>query len=199
MVFLPEDGESANNSVARCAEEFLAAGEMGYPVRRADYVSVLDYAYLDEGEEISSVATSCAVWAGAICIHAGAQAPRKRPKRPAITTWLGVLGFVQDDEDTPDLIEGSWIPGTQGWTRGDVCYVCSTAGKMGDYVWHRWEDAADGHVIILCNGAGTIWTTSEGGGSPGGTMCRLSKGPKDISKLSRPPRGIWRPDRMQAT
>lgn len=203
FVFLPEDGETANDSVARCAEEVLAPGEMGYPVRVADYISFLDGAYLDDGEEISSVATSCAIFVGGVCIHAQVQKPRKRPRRPAITTWLGVKGFVQDDEDTPNLIEGSWIPGKQGWKRGDVVYICSTSGSVGKpgtpsyFEWHTWEYARDGHVIILRNGSGTIWDTAEGGGSPGGTICRLSKGPKDIAMLSRPPRGIWRPELMR--
>lgn len=177
---------------ARCAEEALVGGEMGASVRRAWYISFLD-AYDFQGKQIVETSTSCAMFVGGVFIHAEVQERRPPPKTKAITTWVGVHGFSNDP---------SWIPGTKGWKRGDVVYICSTSGSIGKkgtssyYEWHQWEMAADGHVILLRDGEGTTFSTAEGGGSPGGTICRLSKGSKDVAKLSRPARGIWRPDLM---
>lgn len=199
FVFLREDGETNNEAVARCAAEVLAPGAMGNSIRSDDYASFLEGAF-GVGKGLIHIATSCAMFAGGVCIHAGAQDKRKPPKAPAITTWLGVRGFVEDDEDT-DLIEGSWVPlaelGEAGPLRGDIVYICSSHGTLGGRTWTRWQDALNGHVIVLVEGSGWLWTTAEGGGVPNGTGCRLSAEPKDILRLSRPPRGVWRPNLMR--
>lgn len=205
FVFLREDGETDNDAVARCAEEVLAPGPMGNGLRTEDYASFLDV--FGHGKSLVGVSTSCAMFGGGCCIHAGAQDPRPRPKAPAITTWLGVKGFKEDDPDTEDLIEGAWIPIedlTDGPIRGDIFYICSTAGRIGlgngkFYEWTTWTAAADGHVGVVTVGEGWLWRTAEGGGSPKGTGCRMSAAPKDIRRLSKPTRGVWRPNQMRAT
>ncbi len=202
FVFLRADGETDNDAVARCALEALAPGPMGHTIRGADYENFLSGAY-GNGRAARTIATSCAVFAGACCIHAGAQKPRPIPKARAITTWLGVKGFIEDDPDTTPLIEGAWIPSDDldALLRGDVFYICSTAGRINlgggkVYEWARWEAAANGHVGIVTTGEGWLWSTAEGGGSPGGTICRASAEPKDVRKLSRTFRGVWRPNLM---
>ena len=193
-LFLRADDESNNDAVARCAEEALAAGPMASTLRVADYIAFLD-AYAGKGKAIKGTATSCAMFAGACLIHAGALPPRPPPKARGITTWLGVPGFI-----------GSWIPeallGADGVQRGDVWYICSERGSMplGDgrvYTWTTWPAAANGHVGIA-RANGWIVPTAEGGGSPGGTGCRLSATAKDLRKMGRGFRGVWRPDRMPA-
>lgn len=202
FVFLREDGEPAGDRVARCAEQALAAGPMANTVRGDDYEAFLSAAYGD-GKTARTIATSCAVFAGACCILAEVQKPRGIPKARAITTWLGVRGFIEDDEATEDVIEGAWIPlaDLDAPKRGDVFYICSTAGSIGKkgtpsyYAWTRWEAAANGHVGIVLDG-GFVTKTAEGGGSPGGTGCRMSLAPKDIRALGRTLRGVWRPESM---
>lgn len=187
--------------VALVAHEFLDPGPVGDLYRGDEYERFLDDAF-GNGAQLRKVRTSCAVFAAASLIHAGVQGPRKWPARPAITTWLGVRGFVEDDPDT-DLIEGAWIPEGEATPQaGDVFYICSTAGRMSlgggqFYTWTRWQDAANGHVGILIDGAGAMWTTGEGGGSPGGTICRRSEGHKNIYEMSRTLRGFWRPSLME--
>lgn len=197
FVFLREDGESNNDAAARCALEVLAPGPMGDTLRADDYASFLEGAY-GIGKGLIHVATSCAMFSGGVCIHSGSQKQRPPPTRPGITTWLGVRGFIEDDPDT-ELIEGAWIPTAElgdGPIRGDIFYICSTAGRLGAYTWTRWEAAANGHVGVCCDGSGWLWRTAEGGGSPHGTGCRLSAEPKDLRKLSRALRGVWRPNLM---
>ncbi len=186
---------------------------MAATVRTADYVQFLDDAYgdgdmiLNTGKALKNVATSCAMFAGGCCINAGVQEKRPPPRARAITTWAGVRGFVEDNPET-EAIEGSWIPAEKldehgGIQRGDIFYICSAAGSMGVkgtpsfYSWTRWEAAANGHVGI-CLDDGYVTRTAEGGGSPGGTGCRLSAAAKDIRKLGRTLRGVWRPNLMRA-
>lgn len=181
-------------SVADVAEEWLAPGPMAYTLRTADYVRFLD-AFAGKGKAIKGTATSCAMFVGACLIHAGVQAPRTPPKARGITTWLGVHGF-----------SGSWIPRAllegDGVRRDDIWYICSERGSipLGDgrvYTWTTWPAAANGHVGIA-RADGWIVPTAEGGGSPGGTGCRLSDGPKDLRKMGRAFRGVWRPSLMNA-
>jgi hypothetical protein len=73
--------------------------------------------------------------------------------------------------------------------RGDIFYICGDANPT-------WKAATNGHVGILVDGSGPQWRTAEGGGSPGGTICRLSEGHKNIYQLSRTLRGFWRPALM---
>lgn len=179
-------------SVADVAEEWLSAGPMAATLRTADYIRFLD-AFAGKGKSIKGTATSCAMFAGACLIHAGVQAPRTPPKARGITTWLGVNGF-----------SGSWIPRAllegEGVRRDDIWYICSESGSipLGDgsvYTWTTWPAAANGHVGIA-RADGWIVPTAEGGGSPGGTGCRLSVGPKDLRKMGRGFRGVWRPSLM---
>ncbi len=185
FVFLREDGETPSDATARCAREVLTPGPMGNALRGDDYERFLGYAYGD-GKSARSIATSCAVFAGACLVHAEVQSQRRIPVKRAITTWLGVPGFT-----------GSWLAADELEPQpGDIFYVCSSSGKMGEYTWATWQQAANGHVGILVEGHGWEWLTAEGGGSPGGTVCRLSAERKDISKMSRTLRGVWRPNMM---
>lgn len=195
--------DKAGDYVASVAETWLADGPMGATLRSSDYRDFLSGAYGD-GATAMHIATSCAVFAGACLILAEVVAPHPIPKARAITTWLGVQGFITDDPET-EKIEGSWLPVADlekhgGPWRGDVWYICSTAGRMpiggGQfYVWTRWEAAANGHVGI-CLGDHWLTRTAEGGGSPGGTTCRISAEAKDIRKMGRTLRGVWRPAAM---
>lgn len=186
--------------VAQVAHEQLDVGPMGSYVRVDDYTRFLDEAF-GNGKSLRTVATSCAIFAGACLIHAGIQGRRKWPERRAITTWLGVRGFVEDDPET-DLIEGAWIPVDEATPEpGDIFYICSERGTISlgggkFYTWDRWQGAANGHVGILIEGAGPMWLTAEGGGGKDGTLCRKSDGPKNIYELSRALRGFWRPSLM---
>lgn len=190
-------------SVADVAEEWLAAGPMAATLRTSDYVRFLD-AFAGRGKWIKDTATSCAMFAGACLIHAGVQSPRPPPAARAITTWSGVRGFIEDDPSTPE-IEGSWIPVDKladGARRDDIFYVCSDRGQLHlgggkIYTWTTWQAAANGHVGVVRDD-GFVVRTAEGGGSPGGTGCRLSDGPKDLRKLGRKWQGVWRPSLMVA-
>lgn len=184
------DGNRAGDLVACCAETWLADGPMGSTLRTSDYVDFLSGAYGD-GKTASTIATSCAVFAGACLILAEVMAPHPIPKKRAIHTWLGVRGFEND----PSWRSMADLEAHGGPIRGDVFYICSTAGKLGNYTWTTWPAAANGHVIVTLDD-GWVTRTAEGGGSPGGTTCRLSAEPKDLRKLSRPGRGAWRPGAM---
>ncbi len=142
------------------------------------------------GPELRKKATSCAIFVGAARFHSGFAPKRTWPKAYAITTWAGVPGFGGR----------GWIPASEleAVQRGDIPYWCSTAGKMGDYVWTTWPAAANGHVAVAIAGAGFVWQLAQGGGSPGGTMCRLSEEAKDVRRASRTFRGVWRPDLLHA-
>lgn len=175
-----------NERVAAEAERALKHGEMGnLGARGADYEQFLDEAF-GSGKSLRTVATSCGIFAGACLIRSGVQAPRGWPKARAITTWLGVRGFSG---------EPSWVPASApGFRvqRGDVLYWCGGDAKT-------WPAATNGHVGIALAGAEHMWLTAEGGGGPGGTMCRMSAAAKDIRASSgRPLRGVWRPDLMPA-
>lgn len=175
-----------NERVATEAERILQHGEMGnLGARGADYEAWLERTF-GNGRSLRTVATSCAIFAGGCLIASGVQNKRGWPKARAITTWLGVRGFSG---------EASWVPTSApgfGVRRGDIMYWCGGDAKT-------WPAATNGHVGIALAGAGHMWLTAEGGGSPGGTMCRLSKEAKDIrSSSGRPLRGVWRPDLMPA-
>ena len=180
----------ANEALAVEARRILLPGEMGNLGARGDeYERYLDESF-GNGKSLRTVRTSCAIFVGAARIHSGWAPKRPAPAARAITTWAGVPSF-----------------GGRGWIsvsdlaelrRGDIAYWCSSAGKMGKYVWSSWPAAANGHVGICISGAGFAWALAQGGGSPGGTMCRLSTEAKDLRKLSRPLRGVWRPDLLHS-
>lgn len=134
------------------------------------------------GQELRRKATSCAIFVGACRIRSGWAPKRGWPRVNAITSWAGVPWFGGH----------GWLPYSSALQlrRGDVLYWSGGGSK-------RWQDALNGHVGILIAGAGHMWITAEGGGSPGGTMCRMSKAAKDVRTSSgRPLRGVWRPDVM---
>ena len=191
------DGNRAGDLVASVAEEWLAAGPMASSLRVEDYARFLD-AFAGKGRAIKGTATSCAMFAGACLIHAGVLPSRPPPARRAITTWLGVRGF----DGEPSWRSVADLEAHGGPLRGDIPYICSTAGAIGKkgtpsyYEWHRWEDAANGHVVVTL-ADGWITRTAEGGGSPGGTGCRFSAGPKDLRAMGRTLRGVWRPGAMR--
>lgn len=180
-------GNKAGDAVASVAESWLCEGPMGNTLRGDEYRDFLAGAYGD-GDTARSIATSCAVFAGACLILAEVMAPHGIPTKRAIHTWLGVKGFASD----PSWRSVADLEAHGGPLRGDVFYICSTRGQMGKYVWTTWEAAANGHVGI-CLDDGWLTHTAEGGGSPGGTTCRISAEPKDIRKMGRTLRGIWRP------
>lgn len=200
-----------NECVAQVAHELLDAGPMSRAVRRADYLAFCERNFVNGGSVnvFGSGGTNCAIFVRGCLVQAGVLEPAPRPKATAITTWVGVRGFVEDDPAT-EAIEGSWVPrdelGKDGEAvlPGDVMYWCSTAGRMPIgggkfYEWSTWPAAADGHVgIVGFDGDGWMHTTYEGGGS--NHTCRKSDGPKDIRhSRGRPLRGVWRPNLIAAS
>lgn len=183
-------GNRAGDLVASCAETWLSDGPIGNTLRGQDYEDFLAGAY-GNGKAARTIATSCAVFAGACLILTGVVPPHPIPTRRAIHTWLGVRGFASD----PSWRSVADLEAHGGPLRGDVFYICSTRGQMGTYTWTTWEAAANGHVGI-CLDDGWITRTAEGGGSPGGTTCRMSAEAKDIRKMGRTLRGVWRPGAM---
>ena len=185
----PINLSTPNERLAFTAESILSLGPMGNNIRGDDYQAFLDRTF-GVGRLLRSKATSCAIFIGGCLIDSGVKAKRGWPAVMGIVTWIGVGWFGS---------EPSWIPADElnEPIRGDIPYWCSDQGKMGEYVWTRWEMAANGHVGTLTIGAGPIWYTAEGGGSPGGTVCRLSSKPKNIQKhYERKLRGVWRPNLM---
>lgn len=191
--FLPGDDEPPNELLARFNEEFLAAGPVGWVQRADDFRWLMSstwlapYPWKQEG-------TTCALYLGSALQACGVQARRHVNTKYAITTWLHVAGFREDDPET-EYVEGSWIPeehlpAAGGLIRGDVVYYCSGTSKT-------WQAAKDGHVRCLLIGSGDRWKIAEGGGGlPLGT-CKMSDGLIDIRvSRARPRRGVWRPSLM---
>lgn len=184
---------------ARVAHELLDIGPMGDTIRGDDYEAFLESTW-GRGKQLRKGRTSCGIFAGACWIAAGVQKPRpwKLDGSWGITTWLGV-GFRHR----------SWIPVSRMLKEGifpepgDVFYIASDAGQMKVggkvYTWSRWEDALNGHVgVVGFDGSGWEHTTYEGGGSPGGTICRKSAAPKNLLKMGRKTQGFWRPSLIVA-
>ncbi len=176
-------GNRAGDAVACCAETWLSGGPMSRTRRASDYRAFLAGAFpVDTPAEpvFGSGGTHCAIFARACLTLAGVKPPGRRPKRTAITTWLGVDGFVG---------ETSWrslsdLEAHGGLLRGDVLY------------WANREDGKDGHVGICLTGEGWLWRTAEGGGGDG-SVARMSAEPKDVrSSRGRRLRGVWRPGAM---
>lgn len=181
FVFLRQDSESNNDALARCAEEVLAPGPMADTLRGDDYQWFLDDTF-GNGKQLRHKATSCAVFVGGCSIAASVQKKRGWPRINGITTWAGYGWF-----GSKSWIAAKKLAALGGVMRGDVLYWCG-----GNAI--TWQAAFNGHVGIARTGSGMLWTTAEGGGSPGGTCCRLSE-PKDISESwKRPLRGVWRPN-----
>lgn len=181
---------TANERVAAEAERILGPGPMSWLERQAEHIAWLAEAF-GEGRQLlkglyDGPGTECAVFVAGCLIHGGVQAHRGPPHVPAITTWLGVRGFAG---------ERSWrsladLEAHGGPLRGDILYWAGGPGGS------NWQAATNGHVGV-CLGDGWTIRTAEGGGSPGGTGCRLSTAPKDIrSSWGRPLRGVWRPNAM---
>lgn len=188
FVFLREDSEDNNQACVRCARESLARGPMGNHIRGDDYESFLD-SYDDKGNIVRGIATSCGVYVGSVLNHIFDEKRRIPPAR-AITTWEGVLGFSEDDHQTTDLLEGSWIPleKLDALIPGDILYWCGGSPVT-------WKQATNGHVEFAIEGEGNMWITAGGGGGSDGTLCQMSAEPKDITtSYGRVWRGVWRPN-----
>ena len=170
-----------NNRLATAAEAAVSAGPLGNLGERGDEYEAFCDAAFGRGKELRRKQTSCAVFVGCCFFHAGLKPRRRWPRINGITTWAGVSWF-----------SAAWVPYKPGvdLLRGDILYWCGNT-PLG------WKMALNGHVGILLEGSGHMWRTAEGGGSPGGTMCRMSVEPKDIRFSGvRPLRGVWRPDEM---
>lgn len=178
--------------VAQVAHELLDPGPMSRTIRRADYHAFINANFVDTvaAPVFNSGGTHCAIFARGCLTQAGIMPIGRRPRVTAITTWLGVRGFVEDDPET-DLIEGAWIP-VDEWTPevGDVPYICGGNAKT-------WKAAFNGHVFILVDGSGPMWTIAQSGGGIDGTLCRKSDDHVNIFELSRKCRGAWRPALME--
>lgn len=186
-----------NERLASHLESLLAAGEMGnLGARGAAYEALLERTF-GRGKELRSKQTSCAIFQGAAMIDCGLQPRRGWPSALGITTWLGPgfsfssKGWVRRGDD-----------GKLDVRRGDILYWCSNEGQITFggkvYKWTTWTGALNGHVGATLVGAGKMWVTAEGGGSPGGTMCRKSAAAKDVFATSRRLQGLWRPDLVYA-
>jgi cell wall-associated NlpC family hydrolase len=167
---------------------------MGHKVRREAYRAFIDANFVDtpQAPVFTSKGTNCAIFARGCLTQAGVMPMGRRPKVTAITTWLGVRGFAQDDPDT-EAIEGAWIPLDELdglLLPGDVLFW---TGWQGQRTIGEWGGTTNGHVgIVLFDGDGWMVQTAEGGGP--NHLCRKSDAPKDV-RLSgkRPLRGVWRP------
>lgn len=169
--------------LAQTARDTLAEGPMSWTERREDHVRYLDMTFGDgrallQGIAATHPASTCAIVVGMWAMLAGLQPKRRPPAAKAITTWAGFGGFSGR----------YWVPVAELVPeKGDVPYFC------GEHP-NGWQAAGDGHVVVLLEGEGWLWTTAEGGGGSDGTSCRVSATPKDIrTHRGRKLRGAWRP------
>lgn len=189
--FLPADGESANDRLARYEEELLADGPIGWK-ERPDVMREFLKSTFSNGATLWKIGgTTCAVFQGGCLIGCGAQDRRPSPHNPAITTWLHASWFSGP----------GWIPvaklisGEEEIIRGDIAYWC---GNDKLEAAKGWKAATNGHVGCMREGSGFHWSTAEGGGADG--RCQLQDSKKDVSNSwTRPLRGVWRPNLMKAT
>ncbi len=195
FVFLPGDDESANDLLARFHEEFLAAGPIEWTGARADdFREILEATWLPP-IPWKQGGTSCALWQGTAMQAAGVQARRKVNTSYAITTWLKVNGFAEDNPET-EYLEGSWIPAAklkagEPVIRGDIPYWCGGSATT-------WQAAKNGHVACVTSGSGFDWTLAQGGGSNG--RCSIkTEAVSILDHLGRPLRGVWRPNLMSSS
>lgn len=190
FIFLPEDGASANDELARFHEEFLAAGNVGWVEREADFRWLMSH-WL-KPQPWKQGGTTCALYQGSAMQACGIQAQRHVNTAYAITTWMKVGEYIQPE----------WVPfadiesGKNPIIRGDILYWVGSRG-MAPNVWRK---LTTGHVGCVLTGDGFTWKTAEGGGGlPLGT-CRMSDAPKDITKTKngRALQGLWRPNHMRS-
>lgn len=181
FVFLPDEGASANDELARFHEEFLAAGPVEWTgARAADFKALLESTWLPP-VPWKQGGTSCALYQGTAFQAAQLQARRKVNPQYAITTWLKCRGFVG-----PEWIGINELHGTGGAIRGDICYW-SGGGP------NTWKAATNGHVACVTTGSGFDWILAQGGGANG--RCKIGDAPVSIlTHAGRPLRGVWRPN-----
>lgn len=183
-----------NVLVAQVAHELLDPGPMGWDDRREDYLDFCVRNFVDGGSSgvFGTDGTNCAVFVRGCTVQANVMPKGRRPARPAITTWLGVKGFKEDDPET-ELIEGAWI---------DIADLEIEPGDILFWTGHRWQKTmalwyptTNGHVeITLFDGEGFIWPTAGGGGRR--HRCAKQE-PHDVREShGRPLRGAWRPRLM---
>jgi len=149
-------GETNGARIARFLTRLLAPGPLGQNERRDDY-RLLVSCGLDEdgGAKLSTIKTSCAIFARAVYHWCGR--PARHPWRvgwPMFGGWLGDLSFKHS----------AWRPYKPGDTPepGDLFYVQHPVNPNNNHV---------GFFLKL--DTGPTWRTAEGGGGDG-TQCRLS-------------------------
>lgn len=180
FTFAHSPGENVGDRHARCWEEALADGPMGYRVRPewyASFVNVTNPAGSIGGRPVDSIAswsTSCAVTQHASLAHSG------RSTKPAVN-GSGIYDYVGANEQHP-----AWQPndGKAKPSRGDILYWAS--------------NGTNGHVECLLGirSDGITWDTAGGGGGGDGTGCSLRVHLKGKDGYNRPLRGWWRVSMM---
>lgn len=186
-----------NARVAQVAHELLDAGPIGHRVRPEAYRAFIDRNFEDSlaAPVYGSAGTNCAIFVRGCLVQAGILPRGKRPAIPAITTWIGVRGFAEDNPDT-EAIEGAWIPVEELGELGELIEPGDILFWTG-YRWQKsikeWGPTTNGHVgLVGFDGHSWIRTTYEGGGTA--HRCQRSAEPKDIREShQRPLRGVWRP------
>lgn len=199
--YLWEVGEPAGIRIARCCEIALAAGPMGNHLRGEFYREFISCGFeppLASKGDIGAIKTSCAVFARAVLHWSG-----RRALHP------GKIG---------QGIFGGWLEGldyrSPAWT-----FAEGNAPVQGAIVYRDYnrQTTGMGHVQILVREVEPgAWITAEGGGgltadesapltmtqakATNGTVCRLSKRPKDVllkDSLGRIAIGWWVPSRLE--
>lgn len=193
--WLVQVGEPAGIRIARCCELALAKGPMGYRLRGDFYKQFISCGF---DQDLSSVRTSCAIFARAILHYCGHRATRPgKPGQGIFNGWLEGMSMSSP----------SWVYLDRGG-----------ALVQGAVIYRDYNRATSnlGHVQILVREVEPgLWLTAEGGGgltteeaaalsvsdakATNGTVCRLSAKPKDVlakDSLGRIALGYWHPDRL---
>lgn len=191
FVFLPGDDESANDLLARYAEERLTPGPMGWQERPEAMRDFLTTTFTNGAGLWHLNGTTCALFIGGCLIGSGVQDRRPSPRITGITTWIKASWFSGDE----------WIPvekleaGEESIIRGDIFYWCGTSR---DEPKARWTQYTNGHVACARQGDGFVWSFAQGGGANG--RCALHDPASDVlENWNRHLRGVWRPNLMAAT
>lgn len=181
----------------------LDAGPMGAHLRREYYK---EFVSVDRPVDHSKIKTSCAIFAHAVLHDAGRLDKKKDvPGMPIFDGWLEGLTFAHPAwEDATDPKTGA----RRRPPPGALFYRAYSKGSGG----------SESHVgFLVFETSPGMWITAEGGGSPdgvldktllaglstaqiketNGTLCRLSRGPKDPfakDSLGRVLVGWFRPE-----
>ncbi len=210
FVFLYQTGESPGARFARCAEQAGLPGAMGYRVDQERYQGFLEVR--GRAKQLCQVKTSCAVVASAVMGWCGY--PMRKPWKAdgtwGITSWLGLTLPLRNGRE--------WLGGSPSW-----CWAEDGVPELGDIFYRDYARSTtnSGHVGVLVRKHDDgLWTTFEGGQwlDPkkdadivarfaakdlrriNGTICRLSREPKDIrafDKMNRKLIGWWRAEKLE--